>query len=148
MLALKDPIAKFGKVIADDGEGSTLDNLTPEDYEAASEEAKAAGFDVLIANDYLLLLDLDNQNARNTLAKSIELVDRMFGVIEVKEWVSKSGGEHSHASVALRDPLKQEARIALQAALGSDPTREILSLIRLRNGVVEPSRLFKVREKV
>lgn len=48
---------------------------------------------------------------------------------------SKSGGDRRHVVVEMGMELSEEVRIGLQAVLGSDPMREMISLVRnLRNG--------------
>jgi hypothetical protein len=79
---------------------------------------------------------------------SIEQYNRMMAgfkdqlkLEEIDSWASKSGNRH----VIVRFPktLSSEMRIALQACLGSDPKREILSLMRVMSGSKYTSVLFK-----
>lgn len=56
--------------------------------------------------------------------------------------VSKSG-RGFHARVVLPFPLDDVSRIAYQAALGSDPVRELLSLTRVRRGDSFPTLLVE-----
>jgi hypothetical protein len=125
---------------------SALDNLTPKDFEVARLNAEVAGFDVVIGHETMLTLDLDSEEAEAQFRNELEAVNRLLGVLKVEEWPSKRGGAHKHAVVWLKTPATALERIALQAALGSDPLREILSVIRLRNGIAEPSRLFRPRK--
>jgi len=120
-----------------------IDNLMPDKFEATKLLAERLGFDVVMGHDNLLLLDLDDKAARSTFDHNLDVVKRIFGVEKIDAWVSKSGGDHQHVAVTLKQKATILERVAIQAALGSDPIREILTLVRLRNGVKEPSRLFR-----
>lgn len=120
-------------------------SLTPERFAIDMENARLAGFDVLIGDDFTLLLDLDGGATARLDERVLERARDLFGVESIETWTSKSGPPNQHARVKLSEPLDVATRIALQAILGSDPIRELLALARLRNGVVEPSSLFKPR---
>jgi hypothetical protein len=125
-----------------------IDNLTPEKFEATRAKAEEKGFEVVMGHDQLLLLDLDGEAAQARFHEQLELVNRMFGVDGYQKWASKSGGDHQHVLVYLKTPATLQERVAIQAAMGSDPIREILTLIRARNGIVEPSRLFRPKKPI
>lgn len=57
----------------------------------------------------------------------------------------KSHGGNTHVVLTLYRKLSPQARIALQAVLGSDPIRELLNLVRVENGCRDPIALFRPR---
>jgi hypothetical protein len=68
--------------------------------------------------------------------------EERFGAATAKWKPSKSGLPHRHVVVASpRNMLSPAKRIALQAILGSDPLREMLSMFRYLNGDPYPSLL-------
>ena len=89
----------------------------------------------------LLLLDLDDEEARITYETRRGMVGRLFGTTEKERWRSKSGiGWHVVVSVPMMD---NASTVALQAILGSDWKREALNLKRIHNGVSPASVLFR-----
>lgn len=105
------------------------------------------GFTVIQGDPHKILLDLDTEEAAGQYKRYLPLARRLFNVEEFDLWTSKSGfGTH----VILHTPEKLDAvtRLTIQACLGSDPARELLGLMRVRNGEKEPSLLFKPRERV
>lgn len=115
-------------------------NLTPEAVMQTVEEA-AKEFDVVQSNNTTLLLDIDTLPALAQFERVLPKVKENFGVANVERWTSKSG--NAHIKIILSEPFPVTVRLALQAALGSDGVRELLSLKRLMNGCDEPSYLFK-----
>ncbi len=113
----------------------------------AYKKAEELNLDVVVPDEYTLQLDYDNgipDNFNSLLC--IIGVNFSFGdlVPPYKETVSKGGKIHIY--VTLKEPITNAERIALQAALGSDPKREILSLARLRRGETTPTLLFEVKK--
>lgn len=120
--------------------------LTPGAVEEAMRCAEANGFEVVRSSPTALLLDLDtlDQLAQYEAVKLALL--RNVQVDGIDHWRSKSGNKHVH--IRLVEPIEDPAkRYALQAALGSDPVKEMLSIFRLLNGVREPSMLFKPKQE-
>lgn len=56
---------------------------------------------------------------------------------------TKSKGGNTHLYIKLDVTLGPLQRICLQACLGSDPVREVLSMIRLNGGSNAPTALFE-----
>ena len=52
-------------------------------------------------------------------------------------------GRH-HVVVTMPRPVSPMERIALQAILGSDPIREMLSWFRIERGIEEPTIFFEI----
>lgn len=120
----------------------------------AIEEAERRGLKVVEADDLTLQLDLDRPFATKSPVSQQELdvadifrehfADEEDGVVKRLYTASQNGNEHRY--LRLRKPLSVEARIALQAILGSDPKREILSLLRVVRGVAPAIVLFEMPE--
>lgn len=115
--------------------------LSPETFAIQADLARANNFDVIEADEYTLLLDLDAPEALAQFEHVFPILERHFIVVKQETWKSKSG--HTHKLLELAKPLSVMERLLLQAALGSDGRREVIALVRLHNGVANPSRLFK-----
>lgn len=120
---------------------ATQDDLTPEAFEAACEKARAEGLEVVTAHAGSLLLDLDTAEQLAQFERVLPTVERNFGIVNVERWASKNG--NTHVAVGINKALSAAQRVALEAALGSDPVRAVLCVGRIEQGVAEPSRLFK-----
>lgn len=120
---------------------SGADDLMPDALAVTIATAEAAGLEVVKASGNTLLLDLDTDAAYEQYLRVLPTVEQYFGVVVGEEWRSKGGNRH----VRLRFVNEYEpyVRYALQAALGSDGVKEVLTLIRERNGCEAASILFK-----
>ena len=97
---------------------------------------------VLVDSAYdRLLLDLDSEHAVQQFVRGLGLVDQEYHVRGVRIWESRHG--HTHAVVELEKDLDFLERLLIQAALGSDGVRELLSHVRYFEGRGECSVLFK-----
>lgn len=110
----------------------------------AKEQARARGFDVLEADSNELFIDLDGEKELN-VAVLAELHEHL-GEYEVATWQSKSGGAHVVLIFPGRKFTHAEAT-ALEAALGSDPVRAAINIVRMRKGVKNPRLLFRPPQK-
>lgn len=128
---------------------------TPEQYRVEDQalrdqrilEARLMGYEVIESDDFNLLLDIDRNELGNEFWALVGMVcDRFGGPGVVDQWKSKSG--NLHVIVRVGSPLPAEARIALQAALGSDPWKEMMSLSSFRLGVTNPILLFRPPPKL
>lgn len=129
--------------------------LTKEDFDRETQEARAAGFEVVFADSGTLLLDLDGPVAKARF-RSTRRHQEELGFVVASRWPSKTRG-HEHVVLRLSERLVQrgahgeEFRVVtsvpegllLEACFGSDPRRALLAYRRWLNGVEEPSRLFK-----
>ncbi len=118
------------------GGGTSISDLT-----VAKDAAIEKGFTVYQPSPRQLLLDIDDAIGMAQYENLLGLITALFGAKEVARWKSKSGG--THIVVNLTVTLSPEQRIALQAACGSDPKREILAINYQVHGVSEPSCLFR-----
>lgn len=106
-------------------------------------EAKANGLEVIYTEPNKLLIDLDDEDAQARFQNMIDMLDDVYGFIHVETWQSKSRKpEKQHVVITMSRELSLPERIALQAIMGSDPRRELLSLAR-HEDVDNPVVLFK-----
>lgn len=113
-------------------------NETREDYIARS---KREGLLITFPAANELQIDLDNDTHRDAFERSFEIFNReLGGNFQMQRTRSKSGaGEHIR--IKLGFDLDVWQRIAWQAALGSDPVRELLSCLRAWRGDAQPTLL-------
>lgn len=131
---LAAPITATEKVASDPSESRA----------AYIERSKSEGLLVTFPSDCELQIDIDNAAHRAVFDRSYEIFKREMvdhvGSYRVQETVSKSGtGAHIRITLPFKVDVWQ--RIAWQAALGSDPVREVLSCFRARRGDTEPTLL-------
>lgn len=118
----------------------------------AYEKAKELGLEVVLPDEYTLQLDLDvpfngyseEAYGQDFLTK-VNAVYTNFGIEDITFTKSKSG--RTHGFIRLTEPVTAVERILLQAALGSDGLREILSFKRVKRGDPTPTLLFEVPTK-
>ena len=120
---------------------SEYDFCTPGAFEEAKHEARNKGFHVVECDDYTLLLDLDDEESKKQYSKMLPFFINLLGAKEYQRWDSKSGNLHVIVRLPKAFPLSE--RLAFQAILGSDPKRELFSMIGAVNGIQNPSILFK-----
>lgn len=87
-----------------------------------------------------LFLDFDGDAKINQ--RVLDIVTEQFGWAATLTTISQSGNG-LHMYIRLNDHLSNRDRVALQAALGSDPVREALSIVRLDKGSSAHSALFE-----
>jgi hypothetical protein len=85
-------------------------------------------FTTIHSDPTLLLVDLDRESPR--FSEMFRMIDELYGIQWVESWYSKSGAPNRHVLIGMTETLTIPERIALQAILGSDAKREILSLKR------------------
>jgi len=92
-----------------------------------------------------LFIDVDSEESYQRYIKASQcLSSNNFQVDLVRATPSKSGGPHMHIvlRVTATYSLTDMERILLQACLGSDPIREILSYLRIKYGSPYPPTTF------
>jgi hypothetical protein len=102
--------------------------------------------DVMWGNDHKLLIDIDSFDGMTTFEHNFSIMKEHIKVNGHQILRSKSGKRH--IIVDLESPLPIEQRILLQAALGSDPKRELLSYIGHTKGQGNAVVLFRPRPKL
>lgn len=119
--------------------GENTDNSSQYGLDSAREQ----GLRVVLPSAFELLIDIDNKPDLERFTLAYDFARRLGMVDGYSAGPSKSGGERRHITV--RVPLKVTPleRIALQAILGSDWRRELLSLDRLNRGDAVPTMFFE-----
>lgn len=107
----------------------------------------AHGYRVCYPADNELQLDIDSEEQYAAWKKAEGIIARneVFTAV-VEEAPSSSGLPHCHVRILLPFDVTPWQRIALQAALGSDPVRELLSCVRMLKGDVHPTLLVELPE--
>ncbi len=125
----------------------------------AFEKAKEQNLDVVIPDDYTLQVDIDEPYEHwypnKVLQKKIGCLDVNFGLDPNRGNMGpyngmlwrKSRNGNVHLYIFLEKPQPAAIRILLQASLGSDGMREILSYKRLVEGDPIPTLFFEVKEQ-
>lgn len=112
--------------------------------ERAEQEAAEKGLVVIFPKENELQLDIDSAEAYETFDKNLKVLRQMFPVAEIIETGSRSGGARKHIIVRLKQVvISNEERILLQACLGSDCTRELLSYFRVLRRDPHPTLFFE-----
>lgn len=119
---------------------NTYDDLDPESFDLGNAMALEEGMTVILRKPNQLLIDLDNSDSMEP--GRLEFLARKFPIREVESWRSKSG-DGVHVVITLEEEVSPLEALALEMAMGSDPIRGLLNVVRYRNGVDDPSRLFK-----
>lgn len=100
--------------------------------ERAFVEAELNGWKVVLPKPNELLIDIDSNAQLDIFWKNYPRIIRYIGVIDNIIKPSKSGEEGcKHITLVLEREVTPTERILLQAVLGSDLTREILSFCRI-----------------
>lgn len=123
-----------------------MSNLGPDPYEVAEEQ----GLVVVVPEHNELQVDLDDGQSFERLKRTMACLDRNGVKYVASSTNSRSGRVHMHVTLdpdstsLMTDPVfgGPVMRIALQACLGSDPVRELLSLLRLVHRSEMPATLF------
>lgn len=111
------------------------------------EECKAKGLKIVLPASNELQVDLDTEAHCQTFFEQIAVLQREYPETSFLLKPSKNGLPGRHATVTIPWEVGDWERIAFQAALGSDPMRELLSAIRLLRGDIHPT-LFVERESI
>lgn len=100
------------------------------------------GYQVVTPLANQLQVDIDSAEHYAAFLHSAEVLLRNWKdayIVDIEDHPSKSGGGRRHITLTLPFEVSPWQRIALQAALGSDPVRELLSATRLMRGDVHPT---------
>lgn len=107
--------------------------------------AERLGCTLQVAQQYELLLDIDNATFEEWMLRTEELrkllVERFGGIDRLEHWASRNG--RLHILLELGIAPGREMCIALQAALGSDPKREIIACFEAMNSEEDTRSLFR-----
>jgi len=105
-------------------------------------DAQALGLNVVYPADDELLLDIDSNADAEWLVQMLDVLRENDESVEVeKTTTSKSGNLHVY--IKMDRKLSSIERVALQACLGSDRKRELLSVLRIWYTDRAPTVLFE-----
>lgn len=102
--------------------------------DVAIEAAKAAGHEIVLPSPNTLLLDLDTPESLDRYEALRDTFFERFKLEEKSRWRSNSNIGW-HVVVEMEEASGSYFIVAMQAILGSDPVREILSMERIENNV-------------
>ena len=110
--------------------------------------AKKEGWTVVLPQPNELFVDIDDEAGFERFMEFQEILGQNWGVVGVRDTQSKSGNPNrKHIVVTLGCDVDPITRIALQACLGSDRKREILSLVNIKSGDTNPTLFFEKEKK-
>jgi len=117
----------------------------PEDMEAAKAAAAAKNCKVVLPKPRELFVDIDSAQQKATFERQWPVFLQQFPKAKYDIFQSPSGEiDHFHIYVTIDRAVGEQERILLQALLGSNPMREILSWRRLNMGYPSPTRFFEL----
>lgn len=117
----------------------TREDYANEDREAYIAEMKSLGFRIVIPKSNHLQIDIDTDAQFIIALAQIERLKKEYP--DIRYFIRESRGGYPGRHITVRMPFDMDdmERIAWQAALGSDPLRELLSLFRLKRGDEHPT---------
>lgn len=126
---------------------SDTTDLSPEFTQEYIKFMESKGFKIVHTQENLILLDFDEpftkENVESSNYGNPEVWELFFEFFPDATWKwSESAHGNTHCVIDLHAGiLDPAARIAIQAALGSDPKKEFLSVMRALGGLKEISLL-------
>jgi hypothetical protein len=121
-------VTEINEVLADMPEIERLYTLS---NDLAFETAAALGLDVVVPDSNTLVLDIDATSLPAYFFELETMLGNFFKIKKREVTISKSGNYHVYLTMEKSFTVLE--RIALQAILGSDPKKELLSLVREKN---------------
>lgn len=110
--------------------------------ENAVDKAERLGMALVIPGDDELFVDLDSKGALDLFDSRFKQFIKVCPTARRQFTTSKSGNWHVYVTVP-GSKFTMEQRIALQAALGSDPLREMIAVFHHAEGYEYPSVFFE-----
>jgi hypothetical protein len=111
-------------------------------------EAQENGWFVVFPAPDELQIDIDSAESLARFEKLISIAQQYFVLLEVSRGPSISGlPDHYHITLRTDRDLDNRTRIALQAILGSDPIRELRSLVRDYVSDPHPTLFFERKDE-
>lgn len=112
--------------------------------EIAQKDAEAKGCIIVKPQASELFVDIDTREQMETFDRNIQVLQRREQAVITRRTPSPSGADfHYHIVVRLARKLEPMERVLLQAVLGSDPMRELLSWQRIGYGDTCPTLFFE-----
>ena len=110
-------------------------------YEESRRRAQERGLTVRTAGSQEIFLDLDTPESRRRFYAMLPILQKNF---KVKNWFAEySSSRNIHVTINMDEYILQDARLALQAILGSDPVKEMLTLRRSMDNIQGAVMLFR-----
>lgn len=134
--------------VADQDDQNELDYNMNELRESFISRMKAEGYDIVYPAANELQIDIDSDEQYAVFKQAIACVNRNWeeiGEVTYEEHPSKSGFPSRHITAKMPFDVEPWQRIALQAALGSDPIRELLSATRMLRGDIHPTLFVELK---
>lgn len=118
-------------------------------WDSAVEEAERRGLVIVTPEDDEVFVDIDNERDLEWFERAVDKIAGATSILwEVRPSPSGRPGRFHAIVVFLYDvELDAYARIAFQAALGSDRMRETLGLVRALGDETVPTLFFETRER-
>lgn len=115
--------------------------------EDAVEKAKRLGLKLVLPEPDEVFVDLDSDAELTVFQGRLGLLQQLYP--SASATYTRSVNNHHHAYVTIPElaPIGDHERIAIQAALGSDPFREMLAIYHGRAGYKYTSCFFEVPER-
>lgn len=104
------------------------------------------GLLIVPADDTTLQLDIDTEADLEKAREIMRLFQTNLGIVGAT--VTRSKSDHWHVYVKLDRPHTRAERLALQACLGSDPKRELMSYLYNEKGGKQDCVLFEKPDAV
>ena len=95
-----------------------------------------------------LLIDIDNEHSFQMFMKQMDILKKYVGATGDTITPSRHGFPGRHIVVTLDHDIDETERILLQACLGSDRVRELLSYVQMKNGDAHPTLFLEAGQKL
>jgi hypothetical protein len=106
----------------------------------AIDQALVEGLEVVFPEPNQLQIDIDNEHSHLLLQNQLLIVEKFVGHSNCEAKPSKSGNPHKwHVTLTFDRTFTPLERIGLQAMLGSDRVRELLSFVQMENEDPHPT---------
>jgi len=114
---------------------TTLDQYVIQNQEEYIAQCELEGLDVVLPKENELFIDIDSNSQYTQFVDAYLCLMRNFpGATVTRDTRSRRKKEGRHIVVTMPFDMTATERVAFQAALQSDPVRELLSLLRIRTG--------------
>lgn len=132
----------FEQVEETDWKEYLQESVTKNQLELIAEQKNC---ELMIPKENELFLDIDTIRQSDVLKEQLFILDENGINYEKKELISKSGNKH--VIITLPFNVSDSLRVAFQAALGSDPKRELLACLRILADVEVVTVIFRPKPK-
>jgi hypothetical protein len=105
--------------------------------------AEEHGWDCVTACPYDVWVDLDTPSAITAFDELWKLFLQLWPKAQIVRRTTSKSGNGQHVYVRMTKEYPASIRIGLAASLGSDPKREMLSIMRVLNEDPEPILFFE-----